>query len=70
MTITEFKMAIDEMSSQDRLELETYLRARNLASSHEHAEKMDHVYAQVRQGQRLSSADIREMHESMKSKGL
>ena len=62
--------AIEELSPQDRLELETYLRARNLASSREYAVKLDQIMSNVREGQSLSSGDVRDLHQTMKSKGL
>ncbi len=66
MTIAEIKTAIQEMSLEEKLELEAYVKASTLVESPSFRAEMHARQQEVQSGVSFPSKQLREIHEQLK----
>lgn len=70
MSIVEIKESIDAMPRDERAFLEAYLKAKNLTEDAAFSQQAAEGLAAMQQGDALTSAQVKELHEALSLKGL
>ena len=70
MSRAEVIEAVNAMDQKDRAFLAAYLKAKDLSEDPDHAEDSSRRLAAMQCGDRIDSASLREIHDSLEKKGI
>ena len=70
MSRADLMETVDSMGREDRAFLAAYLRAKDISEERGCAEQASHILSQMKNGDCLDSASLRQIHASLESKGL
>lgn len=69
MLSQEIKDTVDKMSPEERSSLASYLQARSFIENPEYQAEMDDRLKAVKSGEKVSSADVRKLHQALLDAG-
>jgi hypothetical protein len=70
MLKAEFKETVDAMTQQDLAYLESYLKVKHLVRDSRFRETMESTLKDMKNGNALTSKDMRELSDFMQNKGI